>query len=355
MRAATYHGQRDIRVEDIDRADVGPNEVRVDISAGGICGSDLHEYTAGPIFIPSDDPHPVTGDAAPVPLGHEFAGTISEVGNDSTMEEGRSVAVNPVVWCGECRYCLAGQYHLCESGGFIGLSGGGGGFAESVVVNEVQAIPLPDEVPVEHGALVEPLTVALHAVRGSGIQAGDSVAVFGSGSIGLGVVQAARAAGAAETIVSEPRDARRDRAAACGATKTIDPSNSDPVETVTEMTDGGVDVAFEAAGIATTVTQAIRSTKSQGQITVVSIFEEEIGIQPNDIVLGERSITGTLAYEGGPRSAREFGPTIQMLADGQFDPDSLITNRIDLDEIVESGFDPLLDSESDQVKILVEP
>lgn len=355
MRAANYHGQQDIRVEDIDPADVGPNEVRVDISTGGICGSDLHEYVAGPIFIPGDEPHPVTGDVAPVTMGHEFAGTISEVGDDVGIEEGQPVAVNPVVWCGECRYCTAGQYHLCESGGFIGLSGGGGGFAESIVVNEVQAIPLPEDVPVEYGALVEPLTVALHAVRGSGIQAGDSVAVFGSGPIGLGVIQAARAAGATEIIVSEPRDARRDRAAESGATTAIDPTDRDPVETTSAATNGGVDVAFEAAGIATTVTQAIQSTKHQGRVTIVSIFEEAIDMQPNDIVLGERSITGTLGYEGGPRSAREFGPTIQMLADGQFDPDPLVTDRIDLDEIVESGFDPLLDPESEQVKILVEP
>ncbi|MFC6906875.1 2,3-butanediol dehydrogenase [Halalkalicoccus tibetensis] len=355
MRAATYHGQQDIRVEDITPGDVGPNEVRVDISAGGICGSDLHEYAAGPIFIPSDDPHPVTGDVAPVTMGHEFAGTISEVGDKAEMTEGQPVAVNPVVWCGDCRYCTAGKYHLCESGGFIGLSGGGGGFAESVVVNAVQAIPLPEDVSVEHGALVEPLTVALHAVRGSGIQAGDSVAVFGSGPIGLGVIQAARAAGATDIIASEPRDARRDRAAESGATMTIDPMERDPVETTSAATNGGVDVAFEAAGIATTVAQAIQSTKHQGGVTIVSIFEEGVDMQLNDIVLGERSLTGTLGYEGGPRSAREFRPTIQMLADGRFDPGPLVTDQIDLDEIIQSGFDPLLDSESDQVKILVEP
>lgn len=354
MRAARYHGQRDVRVEEVDPEPVGPDELRIDVAACGICGSDLHEYAEGPIFVPDGRPHPLTGETLPVTMGHEFGGRVSETGGAvEGLSVGDAVAVNPLLSCGDCRYCAEGSYHLCESVGFIGLAGGGG-FAESVVVPADHAVPFPDGVPIEHAALVEPLSVALHAVRGSGLREGDAVAVFGSGPIGLGVVQAVRAAGAGEVFVSEPREARRERAALSGADVLIDPRTADPVDRITDATGGGVDVAFEVAGVSPTLTGALRSTKRGGRVTVVSIFEEAAEVQPNDIVLGERTVTGTLGYLAGPLGDREFGMTIRKLADGAFDPEPLVTDRIDLDDIGE-GFEALLDEGSDQVKILVSP
>ncbi len=356
MRAATYHGREDVRVEDIEARDVGPGQVRIDVAACGICGSDLHEYAAGPIFVPDDEPHPVSGERAPITMGHEFAGRVSEVGGSVTgLATGDAVAVNPILYCGECRQCRSGNYHVCDSIGFIGLSGGGGGFAENVVVDAERAVPLGEDVPLEHGALVEPLAVGLHAVRRSGLRAGDSVAVFGSGPIGLSVVQCARAAGAGTVFVSEPRGARRDRAADCGADELVDPSSTDAVEYVTDRTGGGADVTFEVAGVEASFNDAVRSAAPQGRTTVVSIWEEGVTTNPNDLVLGERTLTGTLAYLGGPRSGEEYGMVIDMLADGRLDPDPLITGRIGLEDIVEAGFESLLDPGSDQVKVLVSP
>jgi (R,R)-butanediol dehydrogenase/meso-butanediol dehydrogenase/diacetyl reductase len=356
MQAATYHGRKDIRVEEVTAGTVGADEVRIDVDACGICGSDLHEYTAGPIFVPEGDPHPVSEETAPVRMGHEYSGTIAEVGDAVTdLAVGDAVAVNPILYCGECRQCREGNYHICDSIGFIGLSGGSGGFSESAVVDAEHAVPLGEDVPVEHGALVEPLSVALHAVRRSGLQAGDAVAVFGSGPIGLAVIQCARVAGAGTIFVSEPRDARRERAADCGATELVDPSTTDPVEYVHSHTDGGADVAFEVAGVEPSFNAAVESTAPSGQTTVVSIWEEEVSTHPNTLVLGERTVTGTLAYLGGPRSDEEYGMVIDMLADGRLDPDPFITGRIGLDEIVADGFDRLVDPESDHVKILVKP
>lgn len=356
MQVANWHGQQDIRIEERDVASVGTNEVRVEVDTCGLCGSDLHEYAAGPIFIPGEEPHPVSGDIAPVTMGHEFSGVISEMGDDVTgLEEGEPVAVNPILYCGECRQCREGNYHICEDGGFVGLSGGGGGFAESVVVNAEKAIPLGDDVPLEYGALVEPLSVGLHAVRRSGIRAGDTVAVFGSGPIGLSVIQCARAAGAGQIFVSEPRDARRERAAESGADHLIDPTENDAVDEIQSATEGGVDAAFEAAGIEPTFNAALESTRPSGTITVVSIWEEKASMPPNTLVLGERTLTGTLAYLGGPRSDEEFGMVIEMLADGTLDPNPLVTDRIGLEDIVDDGFEALLDEESDQVKIFVKP
>jgi len=354
MQAATYHGREDIRVEEVDQQSLGPGQVRVDVDACGICGSDLHEYTAGPIFVPEDEPHPISGETAPVTMGHEFSGTVAEVGDGvSGLAVGDAVAVNPILYCGACRQCREGNYHLCDSVGFVGLSGGGGGFAENVVVAAEQAVPLGD-VSVEHGALVEPLAVGLHAVRRSGLRAGDAVGVFGSGPIGLAVIQCARAAGAGRVVVSEPREARRERATDCGATDLVDPSATDPVEFVRSVTDGGVDAAFEVAGVEASYNAAVESTTPTGRTTVVSIWEEEVSTHPNDLVLGERTVTGTLAYLGGPRSGEEYGMVIDMLATGRLDPAPFVTDRIGLDDIV-GGFESLTDPDSDQVKILVRP
>ncbi|WEL17146.1 MULTISPECIES: 2,3-butanediol dehydrogenase [unclassified Halorhabdus] len=354
MDAARYHGREDIRVEDVEPESVGPDQVRIDIEACGICGSDLHEYTAGPIFIPGDAPHPVSGAQAPLTMGHEFSGTVSEVGADVTdFSEGDAVTANPIIYCGTCSRCEAGEYHRCESLGFTGLASNGG-FAENVVVDAEQVVALGD-VPVEHGALVEPLTVALHAARVADVSAGDSVAVFGSGPIGLCQIQALRAAGADPIIVSEPRDERRARADASGADVLIDPTEDDALDVIRAETGEGVDIAFDVAGVEATYNQAINSTRPGGRVAEVSIFEEPLETQPNDLVIPERSIVGSIAYQGGPRSGEEFGMVIDMLEDGRLDPEPLITDRIGLEDIVEDGFEQLLDPESDQVKILVKP
>ena len=355
MRAARYHGQGDVRVEDVPAATVGPGEVEVAVEACGICGSDLHEYVAGPMTIPGEEPHPVTGERMPITIGHEFGGVVADVGEGVSVEVGTPVAVNPFISCGECRYCDEGNYQRCVNGGFVGLSGGGGGFSESVVVDEESVVPLPDGLPTEVAALAEPFAVGLHAIRRSDLKLGDSVAVFGAGPIGLTVVQAAKAAGADRVIVSEPRRARRERAADCGADVLVDPGTEDPVSRIDEEVPGGVDVAVEVAGVGPSVEGAIQATRRGGNVTVVSLFEEPIELLPTDIVLGELTVTGTAAYLGGPLAGREFGMTLRNFERGAFDPEPLITSRIGLEEIVEDGFEALLDDESDQVKILVRP
>ncbi|MFB6171988.1 MAG: 2,3-butanediol dehydrogenase [Haloarculaceae archaeon] len=357
MRAAVYHGREDVRVEDVPEQDLGSGDVRVAVDACGICGSDLHEYAEGPIAIPADSPHPLTGETLPLTLGHEFAGTVVETGADvDAPPVGATAVVNPIVACGSCRYCTEGRYSLCDSLMNVGIHGGGGGFAANVVVPAANAVVLPSELSAAQGALVEPLSVGLHAVRRSGLTAGDTVAVFGAGPIGQGIVQAALAAGAREVYVSEPRDARRDLAARLGATETVDPAATDPVSHLKAATDGGTDVTFEVAGLTATLTQAIRTTLKAGTTVVVSLFEEAATLDPNYVTLAERDVRGSYGYRGGPLAARgEFPTVVQMLRDGRLDADPLITGRIGLDAIVDAGFERLRDPESEHVKILVEP
>ena len=167
MKAAVFHGQRDLRVDDVPEPETRPGGAKIEVSWCGICGSDLHEYTAGPIFVPpSGSPHPLTGEEMPMVLGHEFGGRVVEVGEGvSRVEVGDRGAVEPIYYCGECPECRRGMYNLCRKLGFYGLSGGGGGFSEFAVVPEHMAHKLPEELSDEDGALVEPVAVGLHAVR----------------------------------------------------------------------------------------------------------------------------------------------------------------------------------------------
>lgn len=350
-----YYGAGDVRIEEIEERHPGPDEVRIDVSAAGICGTDLQEYAVGPIAIPADEPHPVTGETLPLPMGHEFAGTVAEVGEAaSALQPGDAVTVNPLIWCGECRHCRAGRYEFCEAGGFLGLSGNGGGFAESVTVPAITAVPLPDELATHLGALVEPLSVGLYAVRDAEMAVGDSVAVFGAGPIGLSVVQAARAAGAGKVVVSEPIDGRRELARRAGADVVLDPGEADVAAQVHAETDGGTDTAFEAAGVEATFDAALASTRPAGETTVVSHFEEPVDLHPVDLLVTRKAVTASLAYPGGPVSRESFGRTVDLIAAGQLDPAAIVTDRIDLADIVPEGFERLTDP-GEHAKILVEP
>lgn len=356
MRAARFHTGGDVRVEDIENTPVGETDVRIEVEACGICGSDLHEYRTGPHFTPQET-HPKTGQRNPITMGHELSGTVSEVGAEvSRIAVGDRVTVEPNIPCSDCIYCENGKYHLCKNAVAVGFHTGAGGFAENAIVPEQQVHVLPDEVSLEEGALVEPLAVGLHAVRQSNLSVGDTVAVFGCGPIGLTAVSAAVAAGAKRIFASEPNATRRDVALDLGADVGIDPMEEDAVDTIKEQTPDGVDVAFEFAGIGPAFNSAIQSTKHAGTITVGSISDTDITTNMLDIVSTERTVVGTNCYGFPPQSFRtEFDAIIQSLAAGDIDADAFITGRIDLEDITEEGFEELLDTETDHVKILVEP
>ena len=356
MRAARYYGNEEIRIDEVDPSPVGETDVRIDVAACGICGSDLIEYQRGPLHAP-EEPHPRTNAALPVPLGHEFGGTVSDIGSAVTrVAEGDRVAVHPNIPCGGCRYCEDGRYNLCPNVVAVGFQLGEGGFAESAVVPQEQVHQLPERVSAEAAALVEPFAVGLHAVRRSGLRPGDTAAVFGCGPIGLTVVWAAAAAGAKRIFVSEPNDTRRDIARSFGSDVGIDPLETDASGAISGATDGGVDVAFEFAGVEATFNAAIDSTRRGGTVTVGSMSRGSVSTDLDDIVTTERTVTGTYCYGFPPRAHRsEFDAVIQSLADGEIDVDAYVTDRIDLPDIVESGFETLLARNTDQVKVLVTP
>lgn len=357
MEAAVYHGREDVRIEEVPEDEVGPSDVRIDVSWCGICGTDLHEYFGGPIFIPEGDAHPRTGERLPLTLGHEFSGHITEVGEEvEDLSEGDRVTVNPNIPCHDCLYCEEGRYNLCADPSAIGLQTDTGGFAENAVIPAQQVHVLPDEVSLEEGALVEPLAVGLHSVRRSGISPGDNVAVFGAGPIGLTVVHWAGTAGARRVFVSEPQAARRERAGTLGADVGIDPLEEDPVEMIRSQTPGGVDAAFEYAGVDASFNAAVRSTRRAGVVTVGSISEEETTTDLNEIVTTERTVQGSQTYGYPPLSARsEFDTVIDALSRGSIDADAFVSATIDLENLIAEGFKTLAEGSAGHIKILVSP
>jgi (R,R)-butanediol dehydrogenase/meso-butanediol dehydrogenase/diacetyl reductase len=351
MKAARFHGRGDIRVDEVPEPQVRPGTVLVEVEWCGICGTDLHEYLEGPIFVPTAEaPHPLTGEGMPVTLGHEFAGVVAEVGAGvDDVRVGDRVVVEPYVVCGRCDACQQGRYNVCRTLGFVGLSGGGGGFSRYVVAERRWIHPLGD-LGTDVGALIEPLAVAYHAVRLSGARPGQSAVVFGAGPIGLVTTAALRAAGVEEIVAVEPAGARKQKATVAGASTVLDPRSVDVVEAVEELTKGrGADVTFECAGVDQVLATAIRATRAGGTCVNVAIWGHEARVAMNDLVFREVSVLGSLAY------ANDHPATIEMVASGRVDPFQFITGRIGLDDIVEQGFRELIDNKEENVKILVQP
>ena len=348
MKAVLWYKAKDIRIEQIEEPTVTAGRVKIKVAWAGICGSDLHEYVAGPIFVPVDNPHPVSKDVAPVVMGHEFSGVVAEVGEGVTsVQVGDPVVVEPILACGECAACKKGKYNVCKHLGFHGLSGGGGGFSEYTIVDERWVHKMPDGLSLEQGALVEPAAVALHAVRMSKFKAGDKAVVFGVGPIGLLVIEALKVAGAAEIYAVELSKERSAKALELGAKAVINPAEEDVVARIQKLTNGGADVAFEVTGVPVVLKQAIDSTAFEGETIIVSSGESETSLQPNNIVLAERSVKGIIAY-------RDIFPAVmQLMTQGYFQAEQLVTKRITLEDVVTEGFETLV-NEKNQIKILVE-
>lgn len=349
MKAAVWYRARDLRVETVDVPTLrDPHQVKVKVAACGICGSDLHEYSAGPIFIPTETPHPISQEQAPIIMGHEFAGEVVEVGERvSRVKPGDRVAIEPILSPNRDGKYLMERYNLTSLLGFHGLSGGGGGFSEYTLVGEHMVHLLPEALSWEQGALVEPAAVALHAVRQSDLKAGDSAVVFGAGPIGLMVIEALKAAGAAQILAVELSEVRRRKAAELGAL-VVNPQQHDAVEQIHELTHGGTDFAFEVTGVPAVLKQAINATHTGGETVIVSIWETEACFQPNDLVIKERTLKGIIAY-------RHVYPAVMaLMQQGYFQAADLITDRIALDDVVEQGFESLLNDKS-QIKIIVVP
>ncbi|KAH7002553.1 chaperonin 10-like protein, partial [Ilyonectria destructans] len=383
MRAIVFHGKGDIRLEEVEVPKCGPTDVQLKPAFVGICGTDLHEYLEGAYLIPTT-PHPVTGKKLPVIIGHEYSGTVSEVGDEiNDLKAGDRVVVQPIIFDGTCNSCQKGLINCCPNSGFIGLSGKsrcrdlvevseadiylgiGGGLAEYTTVPRYAVYKIPDNVSLKVAALVEPLAVAWHAVKLSGFQPNDAALILGAGPIGLAILHILKSQGGSQIIVSETAEKRRQFATNFGASTVIDPTREDVGERCKTLCAGeGVQVVFDCAGVQSTLEAALAASRPRAVIVNVAVWAGEAVLSPNHFLLNERTYRGSATY-----SATVFPEVIAALAQGKIstlslmkrpltrlgklDPEPMITSLIEMDEIEEKGFKALVTSKDSQVKILV--
>lgn len=351
MKAAQFNGPKDIAITDIPIPTLRAGSVMIDVAWCGICGTDLHEFLQGPIFIPAKGhPHPLSHEEEPVTMGHEFSGTVSQLGDGVTdLAIGDHVVVEPYFVCGECAPCESGRYNLCTKMGFIGLSGGGGGLSEKVVVDRRWVHPVGN-MPLDQAALIEPLSVGHHAFMRSGAKAGDVAFVGGAGPIGLLLAAVLKAEGLT-VIMSEVSKARKEKALSTRvADHVLDPTKDDIKARVLELTDGvGADVCFECSSVNEVLDQLLVVVKPGGVVVNVSIWGARASIDMQALVLKEIDLRGTIAY------VNDHPATIKLVQDGKVDLAPFITARIPLDRLIEDGFETLIHHNESAVKILVHP
>jgi 2-desacetyl-2-hydroxyethyl bacteriochlorophyllide A dehydrogenase len=347
IRAVEWRGPEALALVDREAPEAAAGQAVVAVAHCGICGSDLHSYRDGLAATPGQV------------LGHEFSGTVLEAPDVEGLAPGDRVAVRPLIPCGRCRRCRAGEPNLCEAGAGDNIGyGSPGAFAERVLVPRAAlgetVFRLPAEVGDRAGALVEPLAVALHAVRVGAVGPEDVVLVLGAGMIGLGVTRLLRLAGVGRLVVADLSPLRRERALALGADRTIDPRAEDVTKAMREITGPGgfglgaaVDVVFECAGVEETLAHALKSARQGGTLVLTAVYAGAVTIHPDRIVEKELAVRGAFAYRD------EFPAVIELLASGAVDPDEFVSHSFGLDD-VELAFRTQMDT-ARSIKVLVTP
>ncbi|MCC7526836.1 MAG: 2,3-butanediol dehydrogenase [Chitinophagaceae bacterium] len=347
MKAARWYEAKDIRVEEAKIPTPNDNQVKIEVKFTGICGSDLHEYTHGPQLIPVDKPYLLNGHQGTTTLGHEFSGVVEAVGKNVTnVKKGDRVTVEPIFRNPESPFITTGEYNLSEPLGFVGLTSNGG-FAKYTVVEDYMVHKMPDKMTFEQGAIVEPAAGAAYAIHHSGMNRGDTVLITGAGPIGLLTVQVAVATGASQIFVSDISENRLKKAKEVGATHTFDARDKDIPKRIKEKTGYGVDVFIDAAGVQASFDTGINSLRNGGTAVIVALFAKEVTHNALNHTLRELTIKGTAAYRN------IFPQTIALINSGRLPVEKLITSVISLDEIVEKGFEALVNDPS-EVKVLVD-
>ena len=347
MRAAVYHGPREIAVETVPVPDVGPADLLIRVRECGICGSDVHSYKAGMYIRPGQI------------MGHEFMGVAEAVGeNVEGIEVGGRVTGFSLGVCGECYWCSRGQYVLCPKL-FENSTGYGrpGAFAEYVLIENAAVGAtvhrVPDELDDESAATVEPVSVGVGAVDAAEIGPGDTVVVLGAGMIGNACMQASKAAGAEEVAIVDISPVRLEAARKTGADVVFDARDGDALEWVKDMWgvgryhfhEGGMaDAVIEAAGVPQTIQQTFEMVRSGGAIVFVGLPEEPALLDVTKIVHKQPRILGSL---GG-----DLGRGLELLASGRIRTRDLISHKFTL-EAAPEAFEAQLRAE-EAIKVMVQ-
>lgn len=343
MKALLLSEYKQLNVVDLPDPSPGPNEVLVEVAACGVCGSDVHGYDGSSgRRIP------------PIVMGHEAAGVVAALGSDvSRFVKGDRVTFDSTVYCGQCEFCRAGQVNLCDDRQVVGVSCGeyrrAGAFAEYVTVPEHIVYKLPESLSFAEAAMLEAVSVALHAVALSSVEQGRSALVVGAGMIGLLILQAARAAGSRPVILADLDPTRLQLGTDLGADKVVNTSETDLVPAVAELTGGrGVDVAFEAVGQSETVAAAIDSVRKGGSVVLVGNIAREVSMPLQNVV------TRQIRLQGSCASAGEYPEAMALIASGKIQVKPLISSVAPLDE-GPRWFERLHAREPNLMKVVLDP
>lgn len=322
MKAAVFHGIEDIGVEEVETPRAGPADVVVAVAACGICGSDLHTYLHGSFVEPGQV------------MGHEFVGKVVEAGAEvEGIAVGDRVTASPLVPCNACPRCAEGRYNLCATAWTQGLAyGRPGAFAELIRIPGSIAgenvFPLGDDVSDEAGALVEPLAVAVHAVKLAAPVEGATAVVLGLGTIGQQVAQTLQAHGAGRVIGIDISQLRLDAAAELGA-ETVDGTPGVAQALASILADGDeVDMIFECSGVPALANAALEQIRAGGTIVVLALYDDPVTFNPTVLVQKEIRLQGSIAYTG-----EDFADAVALIQAGKVGVGTLITQRAPLDEI----------------------
>jgi len=320
-----------------------PDDLLVQVAACGICGSDVHGYdgTSGR-RIP------------PLVMGHEAAGVVAEVGSEvKGFAVGDRVTFDSTVYCGMCAFCRKGEVNLCDDRQVVGVSCGdyrrAGAFAEYVTVPARIAYQLPEGLGFAEAAMLEAVSVALHAVAVTELKGGETALVIGAGMIGLLVLQAARIAGCSRVFVADIDATRLKSAGALGADETILASGAELVKEILQLTEGrGVDVVLEAVGRNETVATAIDSVRKGGTVTLVGNITPQVSLPLQKVVSRQIRLQGSCASSG------EYPEAMKLMIEGKIKVGSLITAVAPLSD-GPAWFDRLHAGEPNLMKVILDP
>jgi len=326
-----------IMFHDVPVPEVKPDQIKVKMKKIGVCGSDIHVYHGK---------HPYT--SYPVVQGHEVSAEVVETGRNVTnVKVGDKVTIQPQVVCGKCYPCTHGMYNDCESLKVNGFQTTGMA-SEFFVVDAVKALKLPDKMSWDHGAMIEPLAVAVHAVRRAGDMTKKKVLVLGGGPIGNLVAQTAKALGAADVMLSELSEYRLETAKKCGI-KTVNPRSENLLDAIErEFGPDRADFIFECVGINETMGQAIQYARKGSTIMVVGVFADFGTINMGFIQDHELTLIGSAMYR-----VEDYLKAIEIVNDGFIEFDSLITNHVAFKDYL-SAYE-LIDQQKDRaMKVIID-
>ena len=354
MQAIVYHGNKDIRLDDIPEPIPKSGEVKLRVTNASICATDIEEWQYGPLWVQHGSPNNLTGRQTPLVLGHEISGHIVELGQGlntvNTVEIGDRVVVNNVRTCGTCFWCTRGEQAVCPNMAVAGFMADGG-LQEFMTWPADHVIVLPDIISDEEAPLIEPATVAVHGVRRSGVKAGDTVAVIGCGTVGQLTLQAFKAAGA-RVIAIDIREQSLELATELGADAVINSKDQQSAASqLMELTNGiGPDIVAETAGARETPRMAIEWTRRAGTTLLIGIYSATPEIDFNSVVGREISVIGSVATSPGDMEA-----TVELMAQGKINVKPLISEIVPLSRAIEDGFNRMLDPNKEVFRIVIQP